>query len=145
MVKFKRVITYLIFAILIGIITVMSFIKLALPMVGKPEDIRIELTQKRIERGKYLANNVCACTDCHSKRDWNKFPGPVAAGTLGMGGEEFDEQAGFNGKFYAKNITPFALQDWTDGEILRAISSGVSRNGNALSPEMPYISYGQFD
>src|SRR6476619_6609302 len=96
--KFKTAIIYLIFAVLIGTILVVSFVKLALPMVGKPEDIRIELTQQRIDRGKYLANNVCVCTDCHSKRDWNKFPGPVTEGALGMGGEEFDQQAGFRGK-----------------------------------------------
>jgi mono/diheme cytochrome c family protein len=117
----------------------------ALPDVGEAEDIQVELTSERIERGNYLANSVASCMDCHSKRDWSKFAGPVVEGSLGMGGEEFNQKYGFPGKFYAKNITPFALTDWTDGEILRAISSGVNKDGVALFPLMPHPNYGKLD
>ena len=143
--KFTKAFKYLIFAMFIGIITLVGFVKLVLPMAGKPEAIKIDLTKERIERGKYLANNVCVCMDCHSKRDWSKFSGPVTPGTLGMGGEEFNQQLGFPGKFYSKNITPAELKDWTDGEILRAFTCGVNKDGKALFPLMPYLSFGQLD
>src|SRR5690606_30097486 len=35
--------------------------------------------------------------------------------------------------------------DWTDGEILRAFTEGVSRDGTALFPLMPYGAFGQMD
>lgn len=143
--KVKKGIKYVVLLLIVGIIGVLSFVSFALPDVGEPENIKVELTPERIERGKYLANSVSSCMDCHSARDWTKFAGPFVEGTLGMGGEEFNQEFGLPGKFFAKNITPFALKDWSDGEILRAISSGVSKNGKALFPLMPHPSYGRMD
>jgi mono/diheme cytochrome c family protein len=85
------------------------------------------------------------CIDCHSTRDWSKFSGPLVPGTDGKGGEVFDEKLGFPGHFMSPNITPFALKDWTDAEIYRAITSGVSRDGHPLFPIMPYPAYGTLD
>ncbi len=120
-------------------------LKLLLPHVGPAENLSIELTHDKIQRGAYLANYVCVCTDCHSRRDWSRFSGPIAEGTLGMGGQEFNQTMGFPGIFYSRNITPAGLGKWTDGEILRAIASGVSRDGNPLFPVMPHASYGRMD
>jgi mono/diheme cytochrome c family protein len=83
--------------------------------------------------------------DCHSTRDWSKFSGPMTAGTEGKGGEVFDEKMGFPGHFRSPNITPFNLKDWTDAEIYRAITSGVSRDGHPLFPIMPYPLYATLD
>jgi mono/diheme cytochrome c family protein len=79
--------------------------------------------------------------DCHSARDWDAFSGPIVPGTEGAGGERFDQELGFPGTFYAPNITPAGLSQWSDGEILRAITGGVTRGGRALFPVMPYPSY----
>jgi mono/diheme cytochrome c family protein len=144
----KRIITiakYMVSIIIIGIIGLVFYVRYILPDVGNPEKISIESTAERIARGKYLANSVCVCMDCHSTRDWNKFSGPLVAGTLGKGGEKFDQKFGFPGIYYAKNITPFNLKDWTDGEILRAITSGVNNKGKALFPVMPHPNYGKLD
>jgi mono/diheme cytochrome c family protein len=62
-----------------------------------------------------------------------------------MGGEVFDQKLGFPGKFVSRNITPYGLKTWTDGEIFRAITTGVSKDGRALMPVMPYHYYGQVD
>jgi mono/diheme cytochrome c family protein len=62
----------------------------------------------------------------------------VKAGTYGMGGERFDRHMHLPGVFYAPNLTPAALGEWTDGEILRAFTCGVTRDGAALFPIMPY-------
>lgn len=111
------------------------------PRVGPAPDILIGATPQRVERGRYVATHVAACFACHSTRDWTAFAGPVVPDTEGRGGERFGRDLGFPGTFFATNITPAALGDWTDGEILRAITSGVSRDGRALFPVMPYLSY----
>ena len=114
-----------------------------LPNIPAPADLRVEVTPERVARGAYLANSVCVCMDCHSTRDWSQLSGPLKPGTLGMGGERFDQSMNFPGEFIASNITPHALKDWTDGEILRAITSGVSKDGRPLFPVMPYPAYGK--
>jgi mono/diheme cytochrome c family protein len=81
--------------------------------------------------------------DCHSQRDWSLFAGPMVEGTEGQGGELFSREFGFPGNFYSKNITPYALNNWSDGELYRAITMGVSKDGSALFPVMPYHNYGQ--
>jgi mono/diheme cytochrome c family protein len=88
---------------------------------------------------------VAGCVDCHSSRDFTRFGGPVVEGTIGKGGEKFGEEIGLPGNFYAPNITPFHLKDWSDGEIYRAITSGVSKDGHPLFPIMPYGNFGKMD
>lgn len=113
------------------------------PKVSPAPDLKIEVTAEKIERGRYLANNVAVCIDCHSARQWDHFAGPVAPGSEGQGGEKFGREFGFPGDYYAPNITPAAIGQWTDGEILRAFTSGVSRDGRAFFPVMPYPNYGK--
>jgi len=121
-----------------------SFVKFYLPDVGEASDIKIDITPDRIERGRYLASSVTVCMDCHSTRDWSKFAAPLAGG-LGGGGEKFDKEMGFPGTLYSPNITPYGLSEWSDGEIFRAITTGVDKDGNALFSLMPYHHYGQMD
>eukprot|EP01098_Paradermamoeba_levis_P016887 TRINITY_DN9377_c0_g1_i1.p1 TRINITY_DN9377_c0_g1~~TRINITY_DN9377_c0_g1_i1.p1 ORF type:complete len:294 (-),score=-8.91 TRINITY_DN9377_c0_g1_i1:461-1342(-) len=85
------------------------------------------------------------CMDCHSSRDINLYAGPLVSGNFGGGGEKFSKEAGFPGNFYARNITPYGIGEWTDGEVFRAVTTGVSRDGHALFPVMPYHGYGQLD
>ena len=136
---------YLIAFVLLVIAGVLSYVKLALPNVGDPEDIKLDYTSERIERGRYLANSVTVCMDCHSKRDWSKFSGPLTEGTLGMGGDVFDQSMGLPGVFYARNITPAGIQRYTDGELFRLITTGVTKEGRAMFPLMPYPYYGRMD
>ena len=143
--KFVKILAIIFGILILLLIAGISFLKLALPNVGEPELLTINGSDEQIEHGKYLANNVMVCMDCHSERDWTKFSGPVIEGTLGKGGEIFNEDMGFPGSFISKNITPYALSSWTDGEIFRAITTGVSKDGNALFPIMPYTHYGKVD
>ncbi len=121
------------------------YIKVSLPNVGDPEEISLDLSQERIERGKYLANSVMVCMDCHSERDWSLYAGPPVESTLGQGGEVFNQEMGLPGSYIARNITPYGIGDWTDGEVLRAIAAGVNKHGQALFPIMPYPAYGTLD
>ncbi len=111
------------------------------PRVASPPTLPIHVTAAHIERGRYLANHVAVCVDCHSTRDWGAFSGPIVPGTEGAGGERFGKELGFPGTFYAANITPAGLSHWSDGEILRAITGGVTRSGRAMFPVMRYPSY----
>ncbi len=143
--KAFKLIFVCILCLLLAAILGIGYIVLFLPKVGNPEILNIQATPERIERGRYLANSVTVCMDCHSTRDWNKFSGPLVEGTLGKGGEVFDQRYGFPGSFHARNITPAGIADWTDGELLRAIASGVDKKGRALFPVMPHPSYGKMD
>lgn len=122
-----------------------AYVTLALPDTGPAPDITVEKTPERIERGKYLANSVAVCMDCHSTRDWSVFAAPMKNENIGGGGEKFGKEMGFPGNFYAPNITPYALGSWTDGEILRAITTGVNKHGKALFPIMGYQRFGKMD
>ncbi|GAL85136.1 cytochrome C [Sporocytophaga myxococcoides] len=143
--KLFRALLFIFSGVFILLIGALTYMKVALPNVGPAPEMKVDMSQERIERGKYLANHVSVCMDCHSGRDWNKFAGPMIEGTLGGGGEEFSQIFGFPGAFYAHNISPIGLGDWTDGEIFRAITSGVSKNGTALFPVMPHPAYGKMD
>jgi hypothetical protein len=136
---------YLVIAVAVIVIAGISYITVALPNVGKPEDIKVDATPQRIERGKYLANKVTLCMDCHSTRDWSKFAGPMVAGTEGKGGEKFNAAVGFPGSVDVPNITPYHLANWTDGELFRAITTGVKKDGSAIFPLMPWPSYSKMD
>ncbi len=144
----KKMLKYTGFGLIMIIIILFGlgiYVKTMLPNVGEPKDLKIEKTSDKIDRGRYLANHVMVCIDCHSTRDWTSFSGPVVPGTEGKGGEVFDQNQGFPGKYIAPNITPFNLKEWTDGEIFRAITSGVSKDGRALFSIMPHHLYGQLD
>lgn len=119
----------------------------AYPDVPPPEPLKVEMTPERVGRGHYLFHNVAGCATCHSTRDWSQYAGPVTPGSLGRGGDPFtpDVIPGLPGQFYAPNITPAGVGDWTDGELIRAITSGVDRDGQALFPVMPYPHFGQLD
>ncbi len=142
----KRVAKIVLFgvgALMLLVAAGLAYVKLALPNVGPAPELILRPTAAQIEHGRYLANHVAVCIDCHSERDFSKLTGPVLAGSEGKGGEGFLREAGFPGNFYARNITPAHLSDWTDGEIYRAITTGVSRDGRAMFPVMPYKNYGQ--
>jgi mono/diheme cytochrome c family protein len=138
-------VTYTVITVILVIIGGIAYITLALPNVGKPEDIKIALTPQRVARGNYLANHVVVCVDCHSTRNWSRFAGPIDTAVIGAGGEKFDRTVGFPGEVYVPNITPAHLKDWTDGELYRAITTGVKKDGSAIFPIMPWQYYGKMD
>ncbi|MDZ7269149.1 MAG: cytochrome c [candidate division KSB1 bacterium] len=138
--KFFRVLLGVIAAILVLIAGGLIYVTISLPDVGEAPNLEIAATPELIARGRYLANHVTVCIDCHSQRDFSFYSGPVVPGTEGRGGEEMVETIG---KLRVPNITPAALGNWTDGEIARAIAAGVGKNGEALFPMMPYPIYNE--
>lgn len=110
------------------------------PNMRPAPNIKVPMTAERIERGRYLFEHAAHCTGCHSPRDWGKYSAPVIAETTGSG-FEFPAELGLPGRIVATNLTPdpeTGLGNWTDGEKIRAIREGVSRDGRALFSLMPY-------
>jgi hypothetical protein len=103
-------------------------------------DRRFEATDARIARGEYLAS-AAACFHCHSEHDLTDPTYPVVPGRRGAG---WDMPIPELGKVVSRNITPdpeTGIGAWTDDEIARAIQEGVSRDGSALFPIMPYLNF----
>jgi len=119
----------------------LAYLVTSFPRVSPAEELKVATSPELVARGRYLAHNVAVCLDCHSARDWEKFSGPLVPGSLGKGGEYFGRDFGFPGDFYARNVTPAGIGDWTDGEVLRAFTAGVGRDGRPFFPVMPYPSY----
>lgn len=135
-----RMLAGLALILILAIASALIYVIFARPNISLKE-VKVEVTPERLKRGNYLANHVMVCMDCHSTRDWSRFSGPPKPGTEGMGGEKFDPSMGFPGVYYSPNITPFNLSSWSDAEIYRAITSGVSKDGHPLFPVMPYPYY----
>lgn len=79
----------------------------------------VEATPERLQRGERFQPY---CSGCHAEE-----PGAPLTGQDFLG-----EDAPPIGEFYAPNLTPVHLGDWSDGEIIRAIREGVHRNGRSL-------------
>lgn len=141
----KKFFKYLGLTLVLAIVMIVCYLKFALPNIDEAPKLKADISPETIERGRYLANHVTVCVDCHSTRDWSRFSGPIVEGTEGKGGEIFDQKFGFPGRYTSKNITPAGIGSWTDGELFRTITTGVDKNGKALFPVMPFHYYGQMD
>jgi hypothetical protein len=136
--KILRIVGILAAILIVIIAGVVAYFFLYYPNVDKAPQLTVERTSERIERGRYLANQVSGCLGCHSTRNDDYFAGPIIKGTEGKGGERFGPEFGLPGVLYASNITPSGIGSLTDGELLRAITSGVRKDNSVLFPLMPY-------
>ena len=139
--KFLKILGIAVSVIFVIIIAGLIYFNSKYPDVDPPSNIKVISTSEKISRGEYLANHVTVCIDCHSTRDWTKFSGPLISGTEGKGGFNFGPPEGMPGNIYAKNITPSGIGNWTDGELIRAVTQGITKDNQALFPVMPYYSY----
>ncbi len=97
-------------------------------------------TPARLARGEYLVRDVTNCMACHAEHDWTAHDAPILPNTLGAG-QDMNFLKGLPGKVYAPNITPHPetrVGNWSDDQLARAIREGVSHDGRALFPFMPY-------
>ena len=95
----------------------------------------------KVQRGRYLAT-IGHCMACHTP-----FGGPGTGtdfqNSLGKGGREFPGPWGVS---ISRNITSSktaGLGDWSDAEIKRALTEGVSKDGTKLKPPMGFRYYGK--
>lgn len=95
-------------------------------------------TPARLERGKYLAEGLAACLNCHTEHDpQTHLPMPSKLG------------AGFNDPDFPPILTAMVFPNltadletgagtWTDDMLARAIREGIGHDGRPLLPLMPY-------
>jgi mono/diheme cytochrome c family protein len=103
------------------------------PVASVPDIPRAD----KVKYGEYLAGPVGHCVECHTPmdkghHDWSR---------IGQGGMKFNGPWGVS---VARNITPHpedGLGKWTDAEIKRAITQGISKEGTRLAPPMAYALY----
>ena len=91
----------------------------------------------KVKKGFYLAT-IAHCMECHTPMGPR---GRDFASKLGTGGFEFSGPWGVS---VSRNITSSkekGIGGWTDEEIKRAITQGVSRDGSKLKPPMGYHYY----
>jgi len=115
-------------AVLSGLLTLVFGAALAAALVGYAKlnrkydnpvpRVSVNLTPERIAKGERFGD---LCAGCHAADE-----------SPPMEGQDFLEDAPPIGTFYAPNLTPTHLGEWTDGEIIRAIREGVHRSGRSL-------------
>lgn len=124
--------------IVLGVIALVVKFYILSPKSRPAPVVTAPTSPEAIERGRYLAHHVSGCIACHSPVRENEPGEPFVEAMIGAGRDfgDIDEPA----RIRASNITPdkTGLGDWTDGEIIRAMREGVSRDGRALFPQMPY-------
>lgn len=108
------------------------------PRQAAAPSIKFKRTPERLERGRYLVEDVAHCFGCHSEVEWEKtrIPRP---GTEGGGGQVPDFVLPF--KAYAPNISPDPETGaglWRDEDFERALRQGIGHDGRTLFPLMPY-------
>ncbi len=114
------------------------------PFVGprsRPLTNRVfERTPERLARGKYLAESVIPCVDCHSPHDWTQRDASIPPGMKFAGGD-MSVLKGLPGRVVAPNLTPdpeTGAGNWSDDALARAIREGIGHDGRTLFPMMPY-------
>jgi mono/diheme cytochrome c family protein len=129
-------------ALLALVLIALATVFLVFPRVSPAPDLKVEATPERIARGAYLFNHQFACTGCHTPElEPHRFSRVFDEARIGAGRRMGGPEDGMPAEVFAPNVTPTALSDWTDGEIYRAITAGVARDGRALFAMMPYPSY----
>jgi hypothetical protein len=138
----KRFLKRVLISIPILILFAFLYLLIRRPAKAPPSKIKVAMTPIRIERGRYLFTTLLDCDGCHTERDFTLLGGPVIAGTRGKG--TMLQLEGLPGQVNPPNITPDAetgIGSWTDGEKIRAIREGISKDGHMLFPLMPYPGY----
>jgi len=93
-----------------------------------------------IAYGKYVTHTLGHCTGCHTARE----NGKLDFSRTNIGGRIFDNIYGLGFVSVSMNITPHpvaGIGKWTDDEIKRAITQGVSRDGRKLAGVMGFPYY----
>jgi hypothetical protein len=137
----KKVVGYIVLVILLIAVTGFAYLYFRKPDMAAASTIKVEASAARIARGKYIFA-VAGCEGCHSDHDMNRYDGPVPDGRHGVG--HIFPEPGMPGRVVVPNITPdqeTGIGKWTDGEKIRAIREGISRDGRVLFPLMPYTNF----
>jgi mono/diheme cytochrome c family protein len=144
MINFRRTLLFVVSALVILLAGGITFTIGWRPFVGPRARAltarTFERTPARLARGQYLVEHVAECMGCHAEHDWRAHDAPQLPNTKGAG-QDMNVLKGLPGKVYAPNITPdgeTGAGRWSDDQLARAIREGISHDGRAMFPFMPY-------
>jgi mono/diheme cytochrome c family protein len=95
--------------------------------------------ESRLARGKYLVS-IMGCTDCHTPGSLEGKPDMARF----LGGGDVGWYLPGLGTFVAANITPdkaTGIGDWTEQQIVTALTTGKRPDGRVLAPIMPGLEF----
>ncbi len=92
----------------------------------------------KVKKGFYLVT-IGHCMECHTP--FVERGGLDVANSLGKGGREFPGPWGVSKERNITSSRTAGIGAWTDAEIKRAITQGISRDGHALKGPMGFASY----
>jgi mono/diheme cytochrome c family protein len=102
-------------------------------------DVKFQSSPQRLARGEYLVH-ATACMECHAPHQWTAHDAPIPPNMIAAG-QDMSFFKGLPGRIVAPNISPdveTGAGNWTDDQLARAIREGISHDGRALFPLMPY-------
>ncbi|HLW91064.1 MAG TPA: c-type cytochrome [Roseiarcus sp.] len=101
----------------------------------------VAAAESQVERGKYLVT-VGGCSDCHTPGTFLGHPDM----TRFLGGSDVGFAIPGLGVFVGRNLTPdkeTGLGNWTDEQIMTALTAGKRPDGRTLAPIMPWPALSQ--
>lgn len=106
----------------VGVFMLVGMVKAYAPRTAPLPELTVSGAPEQIARGQHLANSFCA--SCHSTTNELPLTGGVDLG------KDFPMPLG---TFVSANLMPAGpLTGWSDGEIFRAIRSGIDHDGQVL-------------
>jgi mono/diheme cytochrome c family protein len=126
--KFFRYFLYVVALLVVALLGFMAFVYFTpIPSYEVVElKFKAEPSPEKLERGFKLVSMLCA--QCHRNPDTGKLTGQ----------QMLDAPPEF-GYIYSPNITQdkqYGIGDWTDGEILYLLRTGIKRDGQYAPPYM---------
>ncbi len=106
-------------------------------MVAAAPLVSAHPAEKQAERGKYLVE-LGGCTDCHTPGNFLGHPDLARY----LGGSDVGFGIPGHGVFVPPNLTPdkeTGLGNWTEQQIVTAITTGERPDGRMLAPVMPWM------
>lgn len=128
--KFLKIVGIILGVIVLLIGGFLGYLKIAgMPSFSdiKRPDVKVEVTQERVERGRKIVTMLCY--DCHFNPTTNRLTGHY-----------LPEMPEVFGEIYSQNLThdkANGIGDWTDGEIMYFLRTGINKHNVYVPPYMP--------
>src|SRR5580765_7794497 len=130
--KFLRIVGIILGIVVIALIAFLIYIEVrGIPSYqAKDPGITVQIDSAKIANGKRLDEMLCK--NCHYNPSTDKLTGRKLS----------DAAIKKFGELYSQNITQdkeYGIGNWTDGQIMFLLRTGIKRNGHYAPPWMPKL------